>query len=122
MSALRSFVIGSSLPAVAAFFYGVSEVPDDIRNFSYKRYSLMAPLYLGLVNVLIFTLVQKYKWPLRKTYAIVSIISGLLVPTYAKWIGVYNVDEDTWTRIRILVLLMHIFTFNIVIVNLESLL
>ncbi len=50
MNYLQAFLIGSSAPIVLPFFATVGRYPREKLRFRYRDYTLMAPLYLGLMN------------------------------------------------------------------------
>ena len=60
---LKGFIIGSSLPVFALFLYNVSKMKNI--NYSYENYSLLAPLYFGIMTCFILLLQNKTKMSLR---------------------------------------------------------
>ena len=56
MKYLKEFVIGSSLPVVIIFLYGFYNFKKD--NYSYFDYSLLAPLWFGIWNIISLIIIQ----------------------------------------------------------------
>ena len=106
----RSFIIGSSLPAFFVFFLRVASTTTNKRNYSYKLYSFLAPLYLGLMNIL----------ALKIGYYYVSLISPMIVILVARLFEVYNFTKKEWYNYYFRIMLMHFITYNIVISFLDK--
>ena len=117
---LRSFIIGSSLPVFISFFLRVATLDNKIKNYSYKSYSIIAPLYLGLMNMISLCLTANYNIPLRRRLIIIGIISPIIVILFAKLIGSYNFTRDEWIKYSIKLLIKHFLIYNTVIYFLEK--
>lgn len=117
-SYLRSFVIGSSWLALAPFFLTVSKLKN--KNYTMDTYAMVAPLYLGLMTMLACYLRKKYKFSLRKSLLIVSLISPLIVYFIStKW-GTYDFVERSRTQYLLTIMASHFILFNVVIYFLEK--
>lgn len=109
-SRLKHFLIGSSLPVVLPFFLKVGALSPDKPNYSYQTYSIVAPLYLGLMNM----------WfPNDKLTA--SLVSSSIV-VFAVWLlKLYNFTTyEDWFQYVVTVLILHLLVFNGVIYYLEK--
>lgn len=115
---LKSFVIGSSFLAFFHFFTRVSQVSSRVHNYSYQAYSLAAPVYLGLMNVLGGIIFPDS--PYRFIYT--GLISGLIAVEFSRTVHSYNFTPEEWDRYTIRVILLHLFTFAFIIAGLERLL
>ena len=78
---LRSFVVGSSFPAFVILFVAVTyfikiEKTGLIR---YHRYSVLAPVWLGIFSFLAKYISVRYRIHLQSSYLIMSLLSALLV-------------------------------------------
>ena len=73
---LISFITASSIGVIGHFLVLTSSVSDDFRIYSYKNYSILAPIYLGLCNILFLYLAKQYNWSdqQRYTYSLSVII------------------------------------------------
>lgn len=131
---LRSFIIGSSIPVVFLFYLLVANIsvnvrncldnfrncPDNFRNYSYESYSILAPLYFGLMNTLSLYFSQKLVWTLSQRLFYISVLSIIIIIIIAKVSGSYNYSESEWKRYYIFITMMHLITYNIIIYLLES--
>ena len=117
---LKSFVIGSSFPVLALFFYNVSRLPDQLRNYDYTTYTFVAPLYLGLVNMLSVYVRGKFNLSLEETYLIIGPLSGILVAIAATLLQTYNYSKLEWFQYYLRIIITHFLVFNVIIYYLES--
>lgn len=116
---LKSFVIGSSFPVLFPFFYSVSKMPQDSKNYSYVTYTFIAPLYLGLINMLAEWIGQRWNVSLRNRYLIIGPLSGLFVALLATLMNTYNYDRKEWASYYLRIIFIHFLIFNIVIYYIE---
>lgn len=116
-SYLTAFIAGSSLPVFAMFFMAVANYKKEgIINFSYERYSLLAPFYFGMMSMFAIFLMRWMKISLQSAFFIVSIISVIFITSFIKYINVYKFKEQKmWNKQFVTVSLAHFFTYNIVI-------
>ena len=76
----KSFIIGSSIIAyfiifiVVIYLFKIKEA-----TFDYYRYSILAPIGIGLLSALAKFISIKYNITLKKSYFIVSLLSALFV-------------------------------------------
>ncbi len=117
---LRSFVIGSTYLTTLLFFLTVRNIPDTVKNYSYEDYTLIAPLYLGLMNTLSLYLSKVYNLSLRQRLVLIGLISPLIVISFAYSSSVYNFTMEEWVRYAFRLMLKHFAIYNIVIYFLES--
>ena len=77
---LKSFIIGSSIPAfiilfiVVIYLFKIKEA-----TFDYYRYSVLAPIGMGLLSLIAKFISIKYNISLQICYFIVSLFSALFV-------------------------------------------
>ncbi len=115
---LKSFIIGSSFPVVMLFFILVARLKN--KNYSYETYTIVAPLYLGLMNMLSLAIARKYTLSLRMRYIVIGIISPLVVITIARSLRVYNYNSREWSRYAMRVIIEHFLVFNVIVYGLEA--
>jgi len=119
MNLLRHFIIGSSFPIISTFYYSVYNKQPK-KNYSYYNYSMIAPIYIGLFNVILNIIGNKYEWSLRKRYLIFSIISWLSTITISTNLKSYNFTKNEWYKYYLYLLFKYIIIWNIFIINLEK--
>jgi len=112
---LKSFVIGSSYLVFFLFYFSVMDISPSIRNYTYEQYTMIAPIYLGMMNVIGNYLFQNH--PYR--YLLTGIISGSIVAIFATLNNSYNFTKEKWIKYYFYILSKHIFTHYILIQSLE---
>ena len=60
MKYLKEFIIGSSYPVVVLFYYMVHNYQSN-KNYDYYEYTLIAPIWFGLWNIISLLISEKYK-------------------------------------------------------------
>lgn len=116
-SPLLGFVVGSSIAVLLPFFWSVSRMPDGFKNYSYATYTMIAPVYLGLMTALAVWLSRW--WGLRAAVAAISVASPLIVVAFAYFTGSYNYGTaQEWGSYGAGIILKHMLVYNIVIYGL----
>ena len=114
---IKSFVIASSLPVFAFFFYYVYHT-TKYSNIVYWKYTLAAPLYFGIMNVLSLYLSKKYNWSLSKRLFIISQISAFFIIFYITSNKIWKFKtKERWYLQYVLAYTVHYVAFNIIIKN-----
>ena len=113
---IGSFLIGSSFPVFAPFFYRVSQIPNAEKNYSYGLYSFIAPLYFGVMNMIIMS----FGMPLRIKMILAGFVSSLIVFTIAYSTSSYNYTEAEWLAYYLRILSAHMLTYNVTLYLLNS--
>ena len=112
----RSFIIGTSILVPLHFLMAVMNIPENKRTFSYDRYSIIAPLYFGLVNALSLYILGSNKY----RFLITGLFSGLFVYFFiAKRFTIYKDPDFDWNSYFVRIILRHILTFVVIIQTLE---
>lgn len=120
MSYLKSFIIGSSLPVFLHFFLSVQRLDDTIKNYSYQDYTILAPMYLGIMNMLSLYVARRFKLSMRQRYVVISLLSATIVTSIARLSHSYNFSDKKWLQYTVRIFLTHFFTFNVIIYSLET--
>ena len=118
MSYLKSFVIGSSYITLLPFLTTVIRLENI--NYTYGSYSLIAPLYLGLMNMLSLYLSKKLDLTLRKRMLMIGIISPLIVILISYMLKTYNFEGYEWIIYGIRLVIKHLMVYNIIMYLLEK--
>ena len=83
----------------------------------YFFYTIIAPVYLGLMSVFAVMIYQHYKISIRKAFLIISIISPIVVSTAITLCKVYTFSKSRLREQYIRLFGYHMFLFNAVIAN-----
>ena len=116
MKYLREFIIGSSFPVVAGFFYGA--YLSNTRKYTYFHYTMMAPLWFGLWNILSLIISEKYKLSRKISYFIVSILSLPVIFMLAHRLN--DKTKEEWNRYYIKRFISYMFVWNIIIYTIDK--
>jgi fructose-specific phosphotransferase system IIC component len=115
-SILIPFIVGSSYLTFISYFLSVQKIPSNVRNYSYEDYTLVAPLYLGVMAMIGRTLFGYNVW----SYFLSGLLSGLIVAIYARCTNSYNFDtKEEWNKYMLYIILKHMFVHGIVIQLIE---
>lgn len=119
MNYLKSFIIGSSFPATFFLFQAVKNIPDSIKNYSFQDYTVIAPIYLGLANLLSLCLSKIFNLSLQTRFLLIGILSPLFVISIVRSNNSYNFTEEEWRQYYFRLITKHFMIFNLIIYNLE---
>ena len=119
---LKSFIIGSSVPAfiilfiVVIYLFKIKEA-----TFDYYRYSILAPIGMGVLSLLAKYISINYKINLQLCYFIISIISALFVSiNISRGEKAYNFkSQNRWYLQYLLIFMGHLFIYNKIIYPLD---
>jgi hypothetical protein len=115
---LRDFVIGSSFLVVLPFYLVVKNLVN--KNYRYDDYTLIAPVYLGLMNVLSGVLQRTYNLSDRERYLLISLISPLFVFIFAYCRKTYNYTPKQWRSYAVRITINHFLVYNIIMYYLNK--
>ena len=119
---LKSFIIGSSIPAfiilfiVVIYLFKIKEA-----TFDYYRYSILAPIGMGLLSLIAKFISIKYNISLQLCYFIVSLFSALFVSiNISRGERAYNFKtKNRWYLQYLLIFIGHLFIYNCIIYPLD---
>jgi hypothetical protein len=117
---LRAFVIGSSYLVFFPHFLAVGMSDNKQLNYSYKEYTFVAPVYLGLINMISLYFTNIYNLSRRMRYIIFGSISPLLVSSFSLIFQTYNYTNERWIIYVIGLFIKHFLIFNIIIFSLDK--
>lgn len=115
MQYLKAFVIGSSFITTLPFFITVMNIPNTIKNYSYNSYTIIAPLYFGIMNMIAIYLSSILTISLRQIYFIMSLVSAAIVITVVHTMNLYHFTPQQWIPYYIRVIIRHMIAYNIFI-------
>ena len=119
MKYIKEFVIGSSLPVFLPFFYIVQN-SKSIKTYSYYHYTLLAPLWFGLWNMISLIIAEKFGLSKRLRFLIISIISYLSILVIVTYTKKYKFTSAEWRKYYLNQLIRYFIVWNIVIYNLDK--
>ena len=111
---IKEFIVGSSWLVFLHFFLSVKKISPQVRNYFYEDYTIVAPLYLGLMNVL-----GKYLFKTNR-FLYTGLLSGLIVAIFNTINRSYNFSPEQWSIYYLYIIAKHVLTFYIIIQSLEK--
>jgi hypothetical protein len=118
MKYLKQFIIGSSIPVFGWFYYIVAKFKS--KNYKYFEYTLAAPIWFGVWNVISFILAEKYNLTIDQRFLLISIISSISIMILATISKSYNFTQNEWNRYYVFMFVKYMIVWNIIIKFLES--
>ena len=117
MKYLKEFVIGSSVLVVIPFYYMVYYYQPN-KQYSYYNYSLIAPLWFGIWNIISLIIAEKFNLSNKLRFFVISIMSLLSVFIIAKFY--YKKTKEQWIFYYLQQFIKYMIVWNIVIYNLNK--
>jgi hypothetical protein len=114
MTYLTSFIVGSSIIVSFHFLMSVMTSDPNKRNYKYKHYSILAPLYFGCMNMLSLYISKKFNFDMKTRYVITSIMSFSFVNIFARIFKMYKFTKTQWMNYHINIIIKHIFSYIII--------
>lgn len=118
MNYLKQFVIGSSFIVFAPFFYAVQQ--NKFKTYDYHTYTLVAPVWFGLWNIISLILAQVFDLSLRERYILISILSSISVMLIATYNNAYNYTSNEWLKYYLHIFIKYMIIWNLIIYTLEK--
>ena len=119
MEYLKAFIIGSSWIVVVQSLY-MAAYHRNKKNWCYQNYSLIAPLWFGIWNVISLVIADYFNLTLRMRYLVISIISYFIILSIAKGFNTYNYTQKEWNEYYIYMFIKYILTWNIIVYYIEK--
>lgn len=119
-SYLKAFLTGSSILVTGYLFWKVSNIPTTIKNYKLSNYVIIAPIYLGMMNVLSLYLQKQFRLSTTKRYMSISVIAPTLVIGMAKYLKTYNFTPTEWSKYIIRLYITYFIMFMVVIRLLDT--
>lgn len=117
---LRAFVIGSSYLVFFPHFLAVGTADKKQLNYTYRQYTLVAPIYLGIMNMISLFIANTYNLSSRMRYLLIGCISPLIVISFSYLVQTYNYSYMNWIYYAIGLFIKHFLNFNIIIYSLDK--
>ena len=119
---IQSFIIGSSWPVFIWYFKPASEF-DTLLNFDYKKHAMIAPIFLGLLNVFGMFIAQQFGLSKPQRFFLTGLIGSIALGIFIKYYKTYNYPNNKIvTKHYISLFIIYIYIYCIVVYMLEDLL
>ena len=118
---LRAFVIGSSFFVFFLFFFFVSRFDPKKFHYPYKNYTLIAPLFLGIMNMVALWMERTWHLTRRMKYFVMSILAPSCVLAFVYITKTYTYTRSEWIYHMICIFVVYSFVFNIILYELDKL-
>ena len=119
MKYLKQFVIGSSYLVFLPYFYSVYNIRKT-KNYSYYNYTLAAPIWLGVWNVLSLIIAEHFNLTMRKRFLLVSILSSISIMIIATLMKSYNFTKKEWLDYYFHIFIKYLFVWNGIVYLIEK--
>lgn len=117
---LRAFVIGSSFLVFFPHFLAVASADEKELNYTYKQYTVVAPIYLGLINMISLFIATTFNLSRRVRYLLFGSVSPLIVVSFSYLFKTYNYSYERWITYAVGLFIKHFAIFNIIIYSLDK--
>jgi VanZ family protein len=117
---LRAFVIGSSYLVFVSHFLAVGTADEKQLNYTYKQYTFVAPVYLGLMNMISLFVANAYNLSRRMRYVVFGSVSPLIVSSFSYLFQTYTYSNEKWITYFIGLFIKHFIIFNVIIYSLDK--
>ena len=118
MSYLKQFVIGSSYIVFAPFFYAVQN--NKFKTYEYYTYTLIAPVWFGLWNIISLILSNILKLNLKERFLLISILSSISIMLIATYGNAYKYTKEEWIKYYLHIFIKYMIVWNLIIYNIEK--
>jgi hypothetical protein len=119
MAYLKEFIIGSSYFVFLPFFYIVKYSTKE-KNYSYYQYTLVAPVWFGIWNVISLIIAEYFGLSKRLRFLLISIISYLSILLIVSYFQTYKLSPVEWRKYYLSQLVRYLLIWNIVIFCLDK--
>lgn len=120
--AIQAFIIGSSWPIFIWYFVPVSTY-GELANFDYKSYTFVAPIFLGLLNMIGLLVSKQFGWSKFTRFVLTALMGATFIGIYITLNKIYNYNTQAeWISHYQGLLLIYFFVFVIVAWTLEKIL
>lgn len=117
---IKAFIIGSSWPAFVSYFYAVSHYDKTIRNYSFKEYVIVAPLFLGLLNMFGLFISKEYNLSRDCRFLLTGLIGATIISILITVTQAYNFKtKKRWIEQYISLFLVYTVTFFVIINSID---
>ncbi len=117
---LKSFIIGSSFPAMIPSYYYVKNIPHPQRQFHFHKYAYTAPIYFGILNSVSAIIGSHFGTTLVQRLFITAQVSAIFMIMWITYHKDYKFSSKReWYNHYLQIYMRHAFVFLVVIYLLE---
>ena len=117
---LRSFIIGSSYPVFILYFLVVRYIVKK-NVYKFNDYVIIAPLALGVFNMLSLYISEIYHIDLRKRLLVTSMVLPIVIFMFGYLTKQYSFKKaKEWLWYYVNLCIIYLIVFNIIVYYLES--
>lgn len=120
MKYFKQFIAGANIIVVAPYYIGVNNLGEN-KNYDYYRYTLVAPLWFGLWNIVSLLLSKKFNLTTFQRFTLISIISSVSVMFVSTIFKTYTLDRISWIKYYIKIFIKYMFVWHLLVRNVERL-
>ena len=117
---LRAFVIGSSCLVFLPYFWCVSRFKKEDFNFSYIPYTFLAPVALGLMNMLSLFLAKQFNLSKKNRFLLISILGPTFIASVIIFLKIYNYTRKEWASHLVSLYVFYFIIWNLIVYNLDK--
>ena len=117
---LRAFVIGSSCLVFLPYFWCVSHFKKEDFNFSYIPYTFLAPVALGLMNMLSLFLAKQFNLSKKNRFLLISILGPTFIASVIIFLKIYNYTRKEWASHLVSLYVFYFIIWNLIVYNLDK--
>ena len=120
MKYFKQFIAGANIIVVAPFYIAVNNLGKN-KNYDYYIYTLVAPLWFGLCNILSFLLSKRFNLTTFQRFTLISIISSVFVMFVSTISKTYTLDRVGWIKYYIKLFINYMLIWHLLVRNVERL-
>ena len=121
LSCLKALLAGSNYFVTTPFIYAANKLGDK-KTYSIYNYSLIVPVWLGFWNVFCLICANYLGLSTRTRFLLQGPFTCVISIMISKILKAYKFTDEEWNRYYIVLLLLHMFTWNVTVQYIESLL
>jgi hypothetical protein len=118
MKYLKQFLCGANILTILPFYLAVYYSKD--KNYGYFEYTLIAPFWFGLWNIISYIIAQKFNLTNNQRFIGISILTSLIVMITSTYFKTYNNTKKEWLIYYIGIFIKYMLIWNLIIRTLEN--
>ena len=116
---IKQFITGSTPFTILPLYYFVNRT--NKKNYSLYKYAIIAPIWLGFWNVVIYILSNYFNWSPRFRFLVLSFVTYFLSIMISHYLKSYTFTEKEWKKYYFYLFVIHFVMWNLIVYNIENL-